>query len=545
MLRARDRQLDIPPRYLAQLPWIGPILGHLSGSGQELYIGGGADPLLGEALAAAFVPVVCQGEHFVRAPSRGWVRPIRGDGSGRFRLRARTEWWQAGIDGVLMILLYDRSTGLRELSDPKKRHGDRGFPDTWDGQLQALEATTSAAGFGEIEKLPREMHGEIERRIGQLLEQPAKNLELGLIELDTRAVPSEINFAVASCQYPAGFLDGDIAERSYRRLRKCVEDPASRPRCLLLLGDQVYIDATAGLFDPSTLSDRYDLPYERLLRMEPLRHVLRRVPAYTMLDDHEIEDNWEPGSGSAENLAKGRSYYLAYQRLAFPPPTSPAQLWYQFDVDGFPFFMADTRTEREARAVGNIGTARIMNDKQLDGLMVWLNAQAGSDVPKFIASPASFLPRHLKATHDDQRAGSLRSDAWDGYPASFHALVDHIARKGIRNVVFLSGDEHISFATTALIRARDSGNELARILSIHSSGLYAPFAFANSTLDNLARREIFPSGDYSCEVSTEFAAPGDGFARLRVWRENGRWAVHCSFDREPPSQSPAKRFDLA
>ncbi|HEV2430440.1 MAG TPA: alkaline phosphatase D family protein, partial [Burkholderiales bacterium] len=328
-------------------------------------------------------------------------------------------------------------------------------------------------------------------------------------------------------------------ERLQARLTDAVE--RLRPRCLLLVGDQVYIDPTAGFFDPSTLSDRYDLPYERLLQTKPLRQVLRRVPLHTMLDDHEIEDNWEPPSGGVDNLEKGRKYYLAYQRMAWPPPPPPVRLWYRFEANGFPFFMADTRTERQPRDAGCIGTARIMKDDQFTELTSWLSRQ-DKDMPKFIATPAAFLPRHRRATHGPSGAGALRSDSWDGYRASFDALVKHVADNRIQNVVFLSGDEHISFATTAVVSDR-SGNAVTRILSVHSSALYAPFAFANSTQENLAGDDSFDSGSYRLTVTSTFAAPGDGFALLRTWRDNGRWHVCCLFDREPPE--PEVWIDLA
>jgi cholesterol oxidase len=120
--------------------------------------------------------------------------------------------------------------------------------------------------------------------------------------------------------------------------------------------------------------------------------------------------------------------------------------------------------------------------------------------------------------------------------------VKHVADNRIQNVVFLSGDEHISFATTAVVSDR-SGKAVTRILSVHSSALYAPFAFANSTQENLAGDDSFDSGSYRLTVTSTFAAPGDGFALLRTWRDNGRWHVCCLFDREPPQ--PEVWIDLA
>ena len=529
---AQPRPIAALPRYIARLPWLGPIQGGFKPGGVRL--GACCDPLIGKALRAAYLPVRRRSGRFVRIAGTGWVAPIEPDAQGRFRFEARLDWWQHDGAGVLMVLLYDRSATVH---DPVAGMNiGRVFPADWAGQLAHFDPQLSAAAVMRITALPGRIPEEIEQRLEELLARPAADLEEGLIEL-ARPAPATLTFAVASCQYPANFIDGDVAGRSYERLRRRVEgtDAGARPACLLLIGDQVYIDATAGLFDPSALSDRYDLPYERLLQTTPLRHVLRRLPLYTMLDDHEIEDNWEPPSGCAKNLARGRAYYLAYQRMAEPPRLPADRLWYDFTAAGFRFFMADTRTEREARTAANIAKAQIMSPEQLQALKNWMddNHENREGMPMFVASPASFLPRHLKAVQKPGGAGALRSDGWDGYPASFHAIVEHIAGKAIRNVVFLSGDEHISFATTAIVRD-GAGRELTRFHSIHSSGLYSPFSFANSSRDNLACAETIDCGAYRCEVRTQFPAPGDGFALMQAWRESGHWRIRCLFDREPP-----------
>jgi cholesterol oxidase len=60
------------------------------------------------------------------------------------------------------------------------------------------------------------------------------------------------------------------------------------------VGDQVYVDPTAGLYDPAGKDDRYRLPYEAWLRQQNVRGALRRIPSFMLLDDHEIDNNWEP-----------------------------------------------------------------------------------------------------------------------------------------------------------------------------------------------------------------------------------------------------------
>lgn len=522
------------PRYLAAIPWIGPILDATLVPQSPIRIGAASDPLLGRALAAALVPVVRDDLRERFAPRNphgeplGWVTTLDSDSNGRFRVELPDMLWEGGVAGVLMVLLYNHSAASLE----------QAFAVRWDA----------------ISALPPDPRDEIRRQVLKLLLRPIKDLEPGLIErCDAQA--SELTFAVASCKYPAGFLDGGPAEASYGRLagRLDITGKTGWPKCLLLLGDQVYLDATAGLFDPKGRYDRYDLPYERLLRTEPLRHILRRIPVYMMLDDHEIADNWEPvdgDNGSDADLVEGRRAYIEYQRMAGPeelPPFSDSRepLWYSFTVDGFPFFMADTRTERLPRSAQGIEDARIMRPSQFTKLLAWLERaqEHQGDTPKFIASPASFLPRHRRAVQHGHPASALRSDGWDGYPASFFDLLTRIVTKKIDNVIFLSGDEHVSFVAHADITDKAS-RKVARIHSIHSSGLYSPFPFANSVEESLCCDDEFEFGNYRCKVVTPNVTPGDGFALLQVSGKRGAWSVRCCFNRAPGSNVGGTWIDV-
>ena len=70
---------------------------------------------------------------------------------------------------------------------------------------------------------------------------------------------------------------------------------------VLLVGDQIYADATADLFDTSELRERWARYYREAFGARYLRRVLARVPIYMALDDHEFEDNWP---GNAEHLVR-------------------------------------------------------------------------------------------------------------------------------------------------------------------------------------------------------------------------------------------------
>ena len=75
-----------------------------------------------------------------------------------------------------------------------------------------------------------------------------------------------------------------------------------------------------------------------------------------LLDDHEIDDNWEPiaypdEQTNADKKKYGVEAYQKYQRGRNGGLET-------FDFDGFHFFMLDTRTERMHRKVdGSLANA--------------------------------------------------------------------------------------------------------------------------------------------------------------------------------------------
>ena len=147
------------------------------------------------------------------------------------------------------------------------------------------------------------------------------------------------SFALASCQYPAGLIDGRAAYRGYERITARVDAGTGIvPRFLVFAGDQVYVDPTAGLYDPSSTDDRYGRPYEDWLGNPSVRNALRRIPSFMLLDDHEIADNWEPPDDGTL-AARGIVAYEKYQRGLHPAHD-------EFDFDGFRFFLLNTRTDR-------------------------------------------------------------------------------------------------------------------------------------------------------------------------------------------------------
>ena len=307
-----------------------------------------------------------------------FAAPVDSDGWVRLKLPIDESWKKDDVAGIMMLTLNEElervgmelfkkefaklrgalrgsqiSLSLNPVTD--KRELSRIFGSTLspddaesDRELDAIKAY--------IEKLARPVF----RELIATLWRPSGEIRSALIELPR--LKQKLCFAFGSCQYPAGLLDGEIADRSMRLLAKRLDQPERerpRPEFLLLLGDQIYVDATAGLFDPTSMDDRFVRPYEMLYDRAWIQAVLRRIPAYMMLDDHEIDDNWEPGEEDIRNdtrLLEARRSYWRYQRFdnfQKPARDRPHELSFDFEHAGCPFYVLDTRTRRSARTARN------------------------------------------------------------------------------------------------------------------------------------------------------------------------------------------------
>lgn len=388
-----------------------------------------------------------------------------------------------------------------------------------------------------------------------------------------------LRLALGSCQYAPGILDRGLADEAWQRLnaRLATENPEGpRTELIILAGDQVYVDPSAGLFDPVRAYDRYRNPYDVWLGNANTKASMQRVPVATMLDDHEIHDNWEPVCPplSKKRAAQyqdegwvpleiavtkaaiaraegdwnaGIRSFLMFQRATAPDGAAPPEripkdlsLCFEFERNGVAIFMLDTRTKRQRRTAASKTSARMFDDDELVELKAWLITNKNR--PKLIVEPALFFPRHRQSVSallangqaDIGNAASLRSDSWDGYPDSCHELLSFIADQQITQTVFLSGDEHLGLFASATIQGPKAGAPVT-IWTIHTPGLYTPYPFANATASDFIADETFEfertrsAGKYRCDIKSRFFdAPA--FAMISLEKEKGVWYLNCEID---------------
>ncbi|VIO73308.1 Cholesterol oxidase [Bradyrhizobium ivorense] len=357
-----------------------------------------------------------------------------------------------------------------------------------------------------------------------------------------------VTFAVASCLYPSDILNHMPAAEQIPRgpadasllALSDMLGKSDSPSLLLLAGDQIYVDATAGLFDPKVLDERFRIPHERRGESRGAKAVMQRLDleVQMMLDDHEIKDNWAPNDPDIEAtrtgrtaLQRGRSAYFLYER-GTPKPQN--HIWHKLHHRGLPFFLADARTERDARTAAEWRQQRIMGPRQFGKLCSWMIAPKHEDLPKFVMTASALLPRRLIMK---QPLNALRSDAWDGYPRSLYSLLRFICDYEVEGLVFLSGDEHISSLVVASVTCLDTGKKCV-FHSIHSSSLFAPYTFANGVPDDFIADDCFEFSSqssngrmqrYRCEAKVQFF-PGDGFAVLTATQHGtANWTLRTRF----------------
>jgi choline dehydrogenase-like flavoprotein len=326
---------------------------------------------------------------------------------------------------------------------------------------------------------------------------------------------TKLSFALASCRYAARIVDREAADFMFGRLRALVEKATPRPPALLLLvGDQIYADATAGTFDPKTRRERFHESYHEAWSAPNARAVLRQLPTYMMMDDHEVDDDWTRPQVDNQTRLWGVRAFRGYQWL-HSPRNAPLRTdgceryFYWFDAAGFPFFVCDTRS---TRAPG----AHIMERVQLAELKDWLTRNGKLRRHKFVVSPSLVVPFRKDARRSGPEypdAYLRRSDGWEAFPASLRELLSLILEQRVRNVVFLCGDAHVSMASRIWFERNGQPLDLGTRCVV-SSPLYAPFPFANSRAEEFADAGgLDLEGGWKMRYAVEGAMiEGDSFA---------------------------------
>lgn len=312
----------------------------------------------------------------------------------------------------------------------------------------------------------------------------------------------DISFILGSCRYPGLLWKAKYSDEIFGPVLRESQgiDGRGPVNMALMVGDQIYADML-NRHVPIGLADTFEefqARYHGTFGSQHMRRLLRQVPTYMILDDHEIEDNWTQDrikraeSRRVFNLAIDA--YRSYQWV-HGPHCFGERLYYQFACGSYPFFVLDTRTQRfiddvrKSLADNHLLGRPSLSEKepsQLDLLLNWMEESQKylGNIPKFIVSSSVFVPNPIDAregrggTPEDRARWCEATDSWPGFPNTRKAVLRKLVEAKVQNLIFLSGDIHCSNVAEIRFAGADGCDQL-RAFSITSSAFYWPFPFAD------------------------------------------------------------------
>ena len=376
----------------------------------------------------------------------------------------------------------------------------------------------------------------------------------GAVSLDLTAMPwwqawangrapgdsaQSVSWLATSCRWPGLPFERNAVDGLAAHMQAQLHHPERPAQALVMLGDQIYADATANLFQVQEGDERLAQFYRDAWGSPQARALLAQVPTYTVVDDHEYGDNW---GGSVNPMAdpsfmNGFEATMAYQWrwtqgsghapcVTDLPPLQTAHatwaarskvrgFWRTFQIGHLPAFAMDTRSERQPRAADSWQSTPMVSEAQMLAVEAWLLAH--HDKPKVLCSGSVF--GWVEARQVRAPALCAGSDGWVGFPASWRRLVRFVVAHQVQHTIFLSGDYHFSGA--AVLTLGSESLPPVRAVSVVCSGWNASLPFANAVATDfvLHADATLPGSDHKASVVSHAEGMGTAlrqFSHLTV-----------------------------
>lgn len=320
-------------------------------------------------------------------------------------------------------------------------------------------------------------------------------------------------YIVGSCRYlrmTAGVASlPQLGDRIFASINQVIEGIQPPISAVLMTGDQIYVDDLNVIAPDREYQDILS-KYRAAFSQPHIKRLMSGTSTYMILDDHEIEDNW-PANANKSDVDLFRNAMAAYELYqASHSPVHPLTIngevdrsslehyWYQFRDGDIEWFVTDSRTRRNLSA----DDRRILDEAQEQALLDWLiHSEARV---KFVVTSVMFYPD--RKLHGD--------DAWKAFPEQRLRLLETIRTRGIRNVVFISGDVHGSL-TARLSHSEDPDFEVHTVVSspLCNSKLL-PYAKASTFILDQPLVQT-AAGDYRHQLTSAVVSE-DNFAHLVV-----------------------------
>ncbi|HXG63071.1 MAG TPA: alkaline phosphatase D family protein [Planctomycetota bacterium] len=283
----------------------------------------------------------------------------------------------------------------------------------------------------------------------------------------------------------------------------CWGDMAARTSfdLLLMLGDNHYADSTDPALQRASYWDHR--------RPAGFREIAARTPTYGIWDDHDYGPNNSDGTapGKEDSLRTFREFWA---NPAYGQEDDPG-VYFSFSWGDADFFMLDSRTHRTPNRAPDDGTKTMLGARQKEWLKRGLAASRAS--LKFVACGSEWQ------TH-------TQPDGWSSFLRERDEIFGFIRDRGIRGVIFLSGDRHftaayqiqgrfLEFTSGPLGSSNARPKEAPEMILCHAEGKLYAVAEADTTGERPAvTLEVYRAGEGLRERRPFTAEEIDGEVRI-------------------------------
>lgn len=370
--------------------------------------------------------------------------------------------------------LWGRATG------PGRLHAWLGRrPDLSDARLEGkslpLSPADGFAGVAPVYNLRPDTRYHYALTLADTPPDPAQAPYPEFTTFPPDGTPKSFNFAFGSCFRPANENGGQIFNALETRRRQ------DHLRFVLMIGDQIYADAIHynGLGKVACNLEEYRSVYAYTWSRPAFRRLIPNLPAYMILDDHEVDDDWhwvdnerqsahlppwdrfmrwlqkrpyQERTISRQRTQDALQAYWEHQAMHAPPFILPptlnsagqyllsaddrGSLAYSFNYGAAAFFVLDTRTQR----MRNWREYAMLGPVQWEALEKWLLKVKDTHPVKFIVTSSALL--FFMFT-------DFAADRWPGFPKERARLLNFLADHSIRGVHLITGDLHACHAVYA------------------------------------------------------------------------------------------------
>lgn len=238
-----------------------------------------------------------------------------------------------------------------------------------------------------------------------------------------RSDPPDFHIAMGSCTY-VNETAYDRPSRPYGGDYQIFDQIAARqPDMMLWLGDNTYL-READWSSRSGIIHRYSHGRQ----LPELQKLLATCPNYAIWDDHDFGPNDANGSWVHKGLSL-EVFKLFWMNNGYGMPEFEG-ITGAFRFNDVDFFLLDNRFHRSSEQLADSCARQMLGDAQIDWL---INAL------KF--SKASFK---IVAVGSQVLNSAAVYENYAQFPCERTNLLERIAKEGIKNVVFATGDRHHS-----------------------------------------------------------------------------------------------------